>query len=171
MINNEIIEYKRETLGSYINSYNIRNMQNLKIENATKIMFIENKANYIDYIYNKKAIDEFVVYHGGMYSPIKGEFFKKLYKAAGNIELYHWSDMDIGGFKIFTRLKEIIPSVQPYKMDKVAFYDKQGCWKKMEKEYMEKLIKMRSDSKYQIFHELIDEMLKNCSKLEQEAFL
>ncbi len=70
-------------------------MYGLKIKNAKKIIFIENKANYINYIQNTKKSDEFVVYHGGMYSPIKGEFFKKLYEVAKNIEFYHWSDIDI----------------------------------------------------------------------------
>ena len=84
-IKNEIIEYKKETLGSYVNSYNVRDMKNLKIKNANKIIFIENKANYIDYIQNKKKENEFVIYHGGMYSPTKGEFFSKIYQAMKNM--------------------------------------------------------------------------------------
>ncbi len=37
--------------------------------------------------------------------------------------------------------------------------------------YMEKLAQMKQDKQYEIFYELIDEMLKNKSKLEQEAFI
>lgn len=54
-------------------------MKALKIKNAKKLIFIENKANYIDYIQNNMKEEEFVIYHGGMYSQIKGEFFRKLY--------------------------------------------------------------------------------------------
>ena len=34
--------------------------------------------------------DEFVIYHGGVYSPIKGEFFRKIYEAVKNnfVEIY-----------------------------------------------------------------------------------
>ena len=171
IIEDEKIECKKETLGSYINSYNVKNMQNLKIKNINKIIFIENKANYIDYIYNKKTIDEFVIYHGGMFSPIKGEFFKKIYEAGRKVEFYHWSDIDIGGFKIFARLRNIIPELQPYKMDKQAFYSKRNYWKEMKQDYIENLSKLRNDREYEIFQELIDEMLKNGTKLEQEAFI
>lgn len=146
-------------------------MKDLKIKNAKKIIFIENKANYIDYIQNKKNDDEFVVYHGGMYSPIKGEFFKKLYKVAKNEEFYHWSDIDIGGFKIFTRLRKLIPKLKQYKMDKDSFYSKQDYWKKMSIDYKTKLLEMRQLEEYEIFYDVIDEMLKTSCKLEQEAFI
>lgn len=170
-IKNERIECKKETLGSYINSYNVKEMQKLKIRNANKIIFIENKANYIDYIQNKKADNEFVIYHGGMYSPTKGNFFLKIHEAAKGKEFYHWSDIDIGGFKIFIRLRKIIPELQQYKMDKEAFYSKQDSWKEMSRDYQCKLNEMRHEEKYSIFYDVIDVMLKNNSKLEQEAFI
>ena len=146
-------------------------MKNLKIKNASKIIFIENKANYIDYIQNKMQKDEFVVYHGGMYGRIKGQFFKNIYEVSKDSKFYHWSDIDIGGFKIFVRLKKIIPSIQPYKMDTESFYSKQSYWKEMNEEYKGKLLEMRRQNKYSCFYDIIDEMLKNNSKLEQEAFI
>lgn len=170
-INNEKIEYKKETVGSYINSYNVKEMQDLEIKNSNKIIFIENKANYIDYIQNKRKNDEFIVYHGGMYSPIKGEFFKKIYKVSKGKEFYHWSDIDIGGFKIFVRLLQIIPEVKQYKMDKESLYSKENYWKQISIDYRNKLLKMREIEEYKIFYDVIDEMLKNNCKLEQEAFI
>lgn len=146
-------------------------MKNLKIKNVNKILFIENKANYIDYIQNKKKDNEFVVYHGGMYGPIKGQFFKNIYEVAKNCEFYHWSDIDIGGFKIFIRLKRIIPNLKPFKMDKEAFYSKQPYWKEMRETYKIQLIEMRKQEVYACFYDVMDEMLKNNSKLEQEAFI
>lgn len=170
-INNEKIEYKKETVGSYINSYNVKEMQDLEIKNSNKIIFIENKANYIDYIQNKRKNDEFIVYHGGMYSPIKGKFFKKIYKVSKGKEFYHWSDIDIGGFKIFVRLLQIIPEVKQYKMDKESLYSKENYWKQISIDYRNKLLKMREIEEYKIFYDVIDEMLKNNCKLEQEAFI
>lgn len=146
-------------------------MQKLKIKNANKIIFIENKANYIDYIQNKKKNDEFVIYHGGMYSPIKGEFFRKIYDVAKDKEFYHWSDIDIGGFKIFVRLKNIIPELKQYKMGREDFNSKQDYWKEMSIDYRDKLIKMRALEEYEVFYDVIDEMIKSNCKLEQEAFI
>lgn len=146
-------------------------MKNLKIKNANKIIFIENKANYIDYIQNKMNKNEFVVYHGGMYGEIKGQFFKKLYEATKESEFYHWSDIDIGGLKIFSRLRKVIPNLKPYMMDKEAFYSKKKYWKEMSEEYKNKLVKLKENKEYNDFYEIIDEMIKNNSKLEQEAFI
>lgn len=146
-------------------------MENLNVKNANKIIFIENKANYIDYIQNKMEKGEFVVYHGGMYGENKGHFFKKLYEATKECEFYHWSDIDIGGFKIFARLKKIIPKLKPYLMDKEAFYSQKQYWKEMNEEYREKLVKLKEQGEYNYFYDLIEEMLKNNSKLEQEAFI
>ena len=114
---------------------------------------------------------EFVVYHGGMYGEIKGQFFKKLYESVKECEFYHWSDIDIGGFKIFVRLRKIIPNLKPYLMDKEAFYSKKQYWKEMSKEYREKLEKLKEKEEYSYFCDVIEEMLKNNSKLEQEAFI
>ena len=146
-------------------------MKNLKVKNANKIIFIENKANYRDYIQNKINKGEFVVYHGGMYGEVKGQFFKKLYEATKESEFYHWSDIDIGGFKIFARLKKIIPNLKTYMMDTEAFYRKRQYWKEMSKEYREKLARLKEQEEYSYFYDVIDEMLKNNSKLEQEAFI
>ena len=170
-INGEKIEYKKETMGSYINSYNVNKISNLKIKNANKILFIENKANYIDYIQNKQKDDEFVIYHGGMYSPIKGKFFRKIYEASTEQEFYHWSDIDIGGFRIFTRLKKIIPQLKEYKMDTEAFYAKKEFWKEMNQDYRKKLEQLKTQQDYEEFYDVIDAMLENNSKLEQESFI
>lgn len=125
----------------------------------------------MDYIQNKISKGEFVVYHGGMYGEIKGLFFKKLYESVKECEFYHWSDTDIGGFKIFVRLRKIIPNLKPYLMDKEAFYSKKQYWKEMSKEYREKLEKLKEKEEYSYFGDVIEEMLKNNSKLEQEAFI
>ena len=170
-IENEKIEYKKQTKGSYINSYNVKELKCLQIKNAKKVIFIENKANYIDYILNKMQNDEFVVYHGGMYSPVKGEFFKRLYEAEKDLLYFHWSDIDIGGFCIFNRLRNIIPSLKPYKMDKVSLNEKRDSWQIMKKEYVERLKKMRCEKKYEIFFDVMDEMINKSCKLEQEAFI
>ena len=106
-----------------------------------------------------------------MYSPIKGKFFKKVYDTQKQSKFYHWSDIDIGGFRIFARLRKIIPELQPYKMDTESFYSKQKYWKKMNSEYIKKLLDLRNNSEYEIFYDVIDNMIENVSKLEQEVFI
>ena len=38
------------------------------LNSVNRVLFIENKANYLDYISRNKKLDELVLYHGGFYS-------------------------------------------------------------------------------------------------------
>lgn len=170
-IENKIICFSDTTKGSYINSYAIPEIKNIKLINTSKVIFIENKTNYIDYI-SKKQKDELVIYHGGFYSKIKGEFFKKVFENNKNIKYYHWSDIDIGGIMIFTRLKEnIIPSLKQFKMDKETLIENKLKCSNFDDKYKNKLIELRKNEKYKEFYDLMDFMIENNVRLEQEALI
>ncbi len=169
------IEFSDVTFGSYINSETILNMKEIELIDVDKIIWIENKANYIDYI-SKKNKNEFVIYHGGFYSPIKGEFFKKIYQASKKVKkevvYLHWSDIDIGGFKIFNRLKNnIVEEVEPYKMDKNTLLENKDYWNYFDESYKKKLCELKNCDKYQIFFDTIDVMIEYNCKLEQEVLI
>lgn len=172
-INGEKLNFSSQSKGSYINAYTIQKMENIELLGVNKIIFIENKANYIDYIENKKE-DEFVIYHGGFYSPIKGKFFEKIYNVAKNknIKYNHWSDIDIGGFKIYTRLRDnIIPDLQPYKMDKQQLIENSKYTQTIDTKYKKMLEKLKQEEKYSIFFETIDYMIEKNIRLEQESMI
>lgn len=174
IIKGKNIEYSSITQGSYINGDTISSIENLKVNpNITQIIFIENKANYIDYIRNKRD-KELVIYHGGFYSPIKGEFFKKLYNSTKNmnIKYFHWSDIDIGGFELFVRLRDnIIPELKPMMMDKQTLSKYIDYASSFDEEYRNKLIKLKQNEQYRIFWDTIEFMLEKIVKLEQEGII
>lgn len=173
-IYNEAVDFSIFPYGIALNSHTVKGLE-MGYENKIKrILFIENKTNYMEYILNKKRKDELVVFHGGFYSPLRGEFFKKIYKAGQGVEaeFYHWGDIDIGGFRMFKRLKEnIAPSLKPYLMDKNAFMSKEKSWLPINKRYKKALEGMLKDKGYFEFHDVIGVMLKVRGRLEQEAFL
>lgn len=171
---NKSILYSKNVIGNYINSITINSIKKLHIKDIKKVIFIENKTNYLDYILNKITLNELVIYHGGMYSPNKGKFFQKIYDVLkdSNCEFYHWSDIDLGGFNIFCRLKEnIIPELKPYLMDKTALMEIKKYWKKIDEKYKEKLIQIHKNEQYNMFFEVLDFMIENGIKGEQEGFL
>jgi len=171
-INGKDIFYYKDTMGSYINSYTVKNFSDIELYNVSKIIFIENKTNYVDYISNHQKEDEFTIYHGGVYSPVKGLFFKKIYSAAKDIEFFHWSDIDVGGLKIFTRLKEeIVPELKPYLMDIKDLKKMKGFWKDISDSYTKELENMLKMEKYCLFFETIKFMIRNRCRLEQESFI
>jgi len=160
--------------GVSIYSDSVRKMEEIDVRFINKVIFIENKTNYFDHILNKKSNDELIVYHGGFYSPIKGLFFEKLYAACEErqIDFYHWSDIDIGGFRLFVRLKKnIIPILKPFMMDVQTFMDNKQYWIKFDKSYANNLKKLLENPDFEDFYELINLMLDNCAKLEQESLL
>ena len=198
-INGKELEFSDVCKGSYINSYSVLNMKKIELIDVKRVVFIENKTNYISYIENKEK-DEFVIYHGGVYSPIKGEFFRKIYEAgvdnnvkcnndeiiqnksnltnnkyAGkkcDVEFWHWSDIDIGGFNIFTRLRDnIINQLKPLKMDVATLVDNKSSWQSFDLDYKERLLKLRQMKRYECFFDVIDIMLENNVRLEQESLI
>ena len=137
---------------------------------VTKILTIENRANYFAY---RQADDELVIYHGGQYSPAKKKLFEKITAAMPeNCVWNHWGDIDLGGFSMLLRLrKEILPSVYPYRMNRNELITFQTFTQLFPKDYAEKLRKLSEQELLSDCRECIDYMLKHQIKLEQEAML
>lgn len=123
-----------------------------------------------------KQIKE-VVFHGGCYSPVKGAWFRKIYEGSRKknetIRYFHWSDIDIGGFRIFRRLKEaVVPQLQPYKMDEDTFMEfRESAVRIGTSSYGERLKAMGKDSAYEEFWKVIERMIQWDSRLEQESLI
>lgn len=170
------IDYSAEQYGAYINTDSIRHISSVSVGIVHRVITIENKANYIWYLRKFMEPDQLVIYHGGCFSPMKGLWMKMLHSAARQkgenpTSFYHWSDIDAGGFRIFTRLRdEIIPELQPYCMDGETLRKFSSRCTGLESEHYRKVLSdMRADPRYGVFHDTIDYMLACDCRLEQEA--
>jgi len=172
-LNDRTVDFSPFIYGAAINSKTASEIEITGLNPVRRILFIENKANYLDYI-KKKEPDELIIYHGGFYSPLKGNFFRKLYYAGikAGIEFLHWSDIDLGGFHLFVRLRDsIIPELQPYLMDEAAFRSKKHLGMSFDDKYASSLEALLEKPEYKIFHSVIGSMLKYRIRIEQEAFI
>lgn len=172
----ECIDFSSLIFGAYINSHTVAMLDKVFLSEVRKVIFIENKANYVWYISQKKPEDELILYHGGFYSPIKGKWFKLIYEACNQslepVEYYHWSDIDLGGFRLFNRLKtEIIPSIVPFMMDVETLEANRHKGKPMKESYRKLLKEIRDDYRFEEFKTLIERMLELNIRLEQEQLL
>lgn len=145
---------------------------NLLIDRSvSKIITIENRANYFSYIESMKKPDEIVIYHGGQYSPAK----KKLFESVSNAmpegsKWYHWGDIDFGGFSMLLRLrKEINSSIMPYRMNVSELENYKKYTQTFNNEYAEKLLKLSEISLLNDCRECLEYMIKHKARLEQEA--
>ena len=86
---------------------------------------------------------------------------------------FHWSDIDLGGFRIFTRLrKNIVPDLKPYRMDAATLeINKDACRPFPNKNYRRALQKLLEEPDYQFFHEAVRWMLREGLCLEQEQLV
>lgn len=138
-----------------------------------RILSIENRANYIDYIYKHKANNELVIYHGGQYSPSKKKFLHVVAKAmSANCRWFHWGDIDYGGFSMLARLRrEIEQDISPYRMNEQELKRYSSLAAPVTRAYAEKLRSLRLRPELSDCQECLDYMVKNGEKLEQEAML
>lgn len=159
--------------GACIRSETVNEIKNIYFDKAiNKIVFIENKTNYDEYILKDKSNNELVIYHGGFYSPQKASFFKTIKNfMPENINCVFWSDIDYGGFKMFTRLKEIFDCLQPIYMDKCTYTKYYQYGLEHSDKYFENLSKLLDDKNYEIFYDVIKEILIHKKTVEQEVLL
>lgn len=194
-MNGSVIDFAPMTAGACFKTDNFEMLQKIEIENVQKIIFIENRTTYEIQIskgrdknderdkneeHNKNEghdkIDErdkneLIVYHGGFHSLKKRRFLQMLTEAANQqVEIYHWGDIDLGGFKIFLQIKNNISSrVKPWQMDSETLLKYKNMAGSYDENYRHKLEKALEDQSYAYFHDVIKTMLKYNIRLEQEA--
>ncbi|MCL2066717.1 MAG: DUF2220 domain-containing protein [Treponema sp.] len=138
-----------------------------------RILSIENRANYVEYIRKFQSKDELVLFHGGQFSPAKGVFLKALVSAMPeSCMFYHWGDIDYGGFSMLARLRrEIMQEVQAWKMgiEDIKQYTKYAI--QFSESYRKRLTSLLDVSELQDCQSCIKFMLKDGVRLEQEAML
>ena len=172
-----VIDYGPQVRGAYINSETVKHAVSVEAEGIRRVLFIENKANYVWYISQKPAGDELVILHGGCYSPIKGRWFRLVYEGCRRqshaAEYLHWGDVDVGGFRMFRRLKEqIVPELAPYRMDRASLEQYRDQAMRITSEaYLKTLEDMENDPEYEVFREVIGMMRAERIRLEQEQMI
>lgn len=195
-----VIDYGPQVRGAYINSETVKHAVSVEAEGIRKVLFIENKANYVWYISQNHSRDELVIYHGGCYSPMKGRWFRMVHEGcrrqtltadflAGEdfraedesqaaehfpmVEYLHWGDIDVGGFRMFARLKsQIVPELMPYRMDRASLEAYRGqAMEITSAAYLKTLERMENSPEYEMFHEVISLMRRERIRLEQEQMI
>ena len=142
-----------------------------------RILTIENKANYRQYIRHERAADELVVYLGGFASPSMRRFLRKLhgfFDAPRQVlpEFRHWGDLDYGGILILQHLRDKVwPEAQPWRMEPNWLDEFSDFVEPFRPDYALKLESLLVSASYEWAYPLIRKLLDTSGTLEQEAFL
>lgn len=137
------------------------------------VITIENRANYIDYIYRQKKENELILYHGGQYSASKRKFFEMISLAMPvGADWLHWGDIDYGGFSMLMRLRrEIRRDVAAYRMGIDELKQYESLCADFNDEYAKKLEQLLFFDELLDCYDCIRFMLDTRKRLEQEALL
>lgn len=143
-------------------SLSLKYIESISSININQITSIENLTTFTSYIPSER---ELVIYLGGFVDSITVNFVKKIL-SINECNCRHFGDIDAGGFNILIDLESKIEhSVIPYKMSIKEFIENQ-----------EHLIELTKNDRHRLqliqekgyFTEIIEYMLENNCKLEQE---
>lgn len=159
-------------LGIALPSTLVEQIKEFRLDPIRKVVFIENKTNYDEYLLSEMQPDELVFYHGGFLSPQKRTFLKVLAQSLSpKTKVLFWADIDLGGFQMFFHLQSIFQELTPMRMgaEEVQKYQELGLARS--DEYLGRLADCLSESRYSIFYAAIHAILACKATIEQEAFL
>lgn len=161
------------SMGIALPSYTANNTTlRFGLDTVDKVLFIENRTCYDEYILKHRKPNELVIFHGGLSGTEKRKFFSKLYMATKKgTHFCFWGDIDLGGFSMFTKLAQIIPELKPWKMDASTFelYKAKGLVRKPE--YISKVNEHMKASTYSLFSDALGKILEHKVTIEQEVEL
>ena len=99
------IDTSQNQYGTVINSQTLERAFPVSIKGVQRIVTIENKANYEEMKYRE---DTLYLFCHGFYSPKERIFLKRLMEVAeGEIQYFHWGDMDMGAFVFSGLIRKI----------------------------------------------------------------
>lgn len=132
---------------------------------GNSVITVENLTSF--HRFSEKGF--FVIYLGGFHNKVRREFIVKLYEQNPTKEYYHFGDIDAGGFRILEHLrsKTNVP-FKPYYMDMGTLIQYKEFSKKLTQNDRKNLEKLLIYDEYKT---VIEFMLENDCKLEQEAII
>ncbi|WP_424658278.1 Wadjet anti-phage system protein JetD domain-containing protein [Desulfofundulus sp.] len=140
---------------------------------ADYIITIENLTPFYQFV--KTCRDQFLaIYLGGYHNSVRRRFLSKLREyLAGTgraVPFFHWGDIDYGGFSIFVHLeKRCLPGLKPLYMDVSTLERYRRFASPFATSYGRRLRALLGDPDYRLFHPVIQKMLEEGLRLEQEC--
>ncbi len=164
-INEETINLNKFGYSLNLTSDEILKME-IKNIFVKKVITIENLTTY-NYFNN----DEYcIIYLAGYHNSDKEKLIKKLYDFSSDLEFYHFGDIDVGGLKILSDLKNKTGvNFKKYLMNLNTLNKYRKYCKKLTENDKKELNQLLYNEQYKEFYDLIVYMLKFNVKLEQEA--
>ena len=173
MIENEVVDFAPLRFGASLSISDLIRGDWVISPCVKRILSIENRANYIEYIQKSMADDELVLYHAGQYSPSKKHFFLAISEKMPEGCIWaHWGDIDYGGFSMLARLRrEIRKEIKPFRMNTSELVKYKHLTAPIAEQYVEKLKLLTAKDELLDCYDCINYLIANKIRLEQESML
>ena len=154
------------TNGIGISSLDLNELQFIPCDKVSKIITIENLTSFNRF----NAEEAIIIYLGGYHNEARRNLLKSLYKIYNNLsEFYHFGNIDVGGLRILNHLRTKTGiDIKPLMMNKETLITNQKYCKSLTNNDIKALKDMLESSMYMEFYDLIQYMLSEGIKLEQE---
>lgn len=162
-INGQMIDFSKFNADIAISSIMLDNVNSIEVT-GNKVITIENLTTFNRF----SEENAMIIYLGGYHNTHRRNFIRKLYAQNPDAGYYHYGDIDSGGFNILIHLRNKTDiHFLPYRMDVTTLQQYSGLTRQLTENDRKRLQNL-ADSE---FSEVIQYMLENNCKLEQEAIL
>ena len=147
-------------------------IQAADLRSIRRMTMIENKSTYDAYLLSEREEQELAVCLGGFLSPQQERLFRKLKEGLpAGAEVCFWADVDLCGFRMFSRLQQIFPRLRPMRMSaaEVETYHAQGMART--EKYLARLKAAMEREEFPMFQEAAETILQYGVTIAQEVFL
>lgn len=163
IINGQVIDCSNFNADIGISMNMIKQIDTIEITGESLIT-IENLTTFHRY----NAPNQFVIYLGGYHNEVRRELLKLMAQQNNMKQFYHFGDIDAGGLYILEHLKRRTGiAFKAYKMDKETLIKYKRYAKPLTDNDKKRLLKLKEQ--YINYEEVVNYMLENNIKLEQEA--
>lgn len=154
--------------GLGIGSNDLEGIKFIINKSIKRVVTVENLTTFNTF----ECKDAIVVYTCGFNSSRTINLLKSIYRSYPDIEYLHWGDIDCGGFKIFNHQKQAAGiNFKPLYMDVDTYNKFKDSGKPLTSTDVDTLKRLSSDNSYSEFKDVINEMLINMKKIEQESIV
>lgn len=173
LIESKVVDFAPLRLGSSICILDLERGNIVISPDIKRILTIENRANYIEYIQKSMSDDEIVLYHAGQYSPSKKKFFLAIKeKMPEGCTWEHWGDIDYGGFCMLARLRrEVLNEIKPFRMNTFELINYEHLTAPITAQYADKIKMLMAKQELMDCNECLNYLIINKVRLEQESML
>lgn len=160
---NSIIDVLDFKGGIALSSEDVEHINEIKVR-GNKLVTIENLTSFNNY-----KEDNGTIYLGGYHNTVRQKLLLKIYKSNMGIEYYHCGDIDVGGFKILNHLRRKTGiSFIPLNMDVEILRNNIDYGNELKIYDKKEIEKMLRDESFREYYEVLQFMIDNNIKLEQE---